>query len=161
VAPKVAAVTFVVAAALALVGGAAAAQLTLTLGTAPSFGVNLDGTDQSVPFSFTMTVTGGGSAGWNISAAATAFTAGGHSLGFPTVTGVPNSACSGSHCVDPTNGTTYPVALVASAVKIYSAAAATGQGTIPLTANLTLSVPGNAFAGAYTSTLTLAIASGP
>lgn len=160
-APKVTALALVVAAALALAGGAAAA-LSLTLGTAPSFTVNLDGTDQSVPFSFTMTVSGGSNAGWNITASATQFTVSGHTLAAPTVTGVPAGTCSGGGCADAVNLiTSYPIALTGTAQKIFSDQAGAGKGTIPLTANLTLAVPGNAFAGAYTSTLTLAIATGP
>jgi len=161
VAPKVATITVVLAAALALAGGAAAA-LSLTLGTAPSFSVNLDGTDQSVPFSFTMSISGGTNSGWNVTASATQFTASGHTLAIPTVTSVPAGACTGSSCTNAVNLiTTYPVALTGTAQKIFSDQAGAGKGTIPLTANLTLAVPGNAFAGSYTSTLTLAIASGP
>jgi hypothetical protein len=140
------------------VAGAAAA-LSLTLGTAPSFNVTLDGTDQTQPFSFTMTV-GGGNGGWNIAASATNFTIPGHSLNPPTLTGVTMTSCSGGGC-PPTNSITLPIALNASAQKIYNAASGTGKGTIGLTANLSLDIPGNAFAGSYTSTLTLSIASGP
>jgi len=161
VAPRLAALTFAVAAALALAGGAAAA-LTLTLGNAPSFNVSLDGTDQTVPFSFTMTVSGGTNSGWNVSASATQFTASGNTLGYPTVTSVPAGACTGSSCTNAVNLiSTYPIALTGSAQKIFSDQAGAGKGSIPLTANMTMSVGGNAFAGAYASTLTLTIASGP
>jgi len=159
VAPRLAALTVAVAAALALAGGAAAA-LSLALGTAPSFGVTLDGTDQTPAFSFTMTVTGGTNSGWNITASATQFTASGHTLNAPTVTSVAFDSCSGSGCT-PTNSVTWPVALTGTAQKIYNAARNTGKGTVHLTTNLTMSVPGNAFAGSYASTLTLAIATGP
>jgi hypothetical protein len=161
VAPRLTALIAVIAAALAFAGGAAAA-LSLTVGTAPSFGVSLDGTDQTVPFSFTMTVSGAVNAGWNITASATPFTASGHSLGLPTVTDVPAGTCIGSSCSNAVDLiTTYPIALTGSAQKIYSDEAYAGKGTIPLTANLTMVVGGNAFAGSYASTLTLTIATGP
>ncbi|MHB8643746.1 MAG: hypothetical protein ACYDA3_12775 [Gaiellaceae bacterium] len=158
---RLAALTVVVAAALAFVGGAAAA-LSLTLGTAPSFNVSLDGTDQTVPFSFTMTVAGANNSGWNITASATTFTASGHSLGLPTLTSIPAGACTGGGCSNAVNLTTsYPIALTGTAQKIFSDQAGSGKGTIPLTANLTIGVGGNAFAGSYASTLTLTIVSGP
>ncbi len=159
-APRLAAITFAVAAALAFAGGAAAA-LTLTFGTAPSFNVSLDGTDQTVAFSFTMTVAGGTNSGWNITASATQFTASGNTLGYPTVTGVPAGACTGSSCTNAVNLSTYPIALTGTAQKIFSDQAGAGKGSIPLTANMTMAVGGNAFAGAYASTLTLTIVSGP
>jgi WxL domain surface cell wall-binding len=159
VAPRLAALTVVIAAALAFVAGAAAA-LSLTLGTAPSFNVTLDGTDQAPAFNFTMQVSGAANAGWNITASATSFTAGAHTLNAPTVTSVALTSCTGGSCT-PTNSITWPVALTGAAQKIYNAAAGTGKGTVNLQANCTMSVPGNAFAGSYASTLTLTIATGP
>jgi hypothetical protein len=146
--------------ALVLAGEASAATLGLTIGTAPSFTVTLDGTDQTPAFSLGMTATFTNGA-FNITASATSFTVSTYALAPPTVTGVVTLACTGGGCVTPTNTiTTYPTLLTAAAQKIYSASA-TAKGTVPLTANLTLSVPGNSFSGAYVSTLTLTIVSGP
>jgi len=144
--------------ALALAGGASAA-LGLTLGTAPSFAVTLDGTDQTPAFTLGMTATGTNGA-FNVAASATAFTVGTHTLSPPTVTGVATGACTGGGCVNAVNTiASYPILLTGTAQKIYSSA--TARAAIPLTANLTLSVPGNAFSGAYQSTLTVTVASGP
>jgi hypothetical protein len=143
-------------AALVIATGAVAA-IGLTVSNF-GFTLTLDGTDQTAPFSFPMSATGTNGA-FNITASTTAFTVSGHSLGFPTLTGITTGACTGGGCQDATNTVTYPIALSTSTQKIYSTA--TAKQTIPLTANLTLSLPGNAFAGAYTSTFTLTIANGP
>jgi hypothetical protein len=145
------------AAALVLATGAAAA-----IGlTASNFGFTLTitGADQTPSFSFPMSATGTNGA-FNITASTTQFQVGGNSLGFPTLTGITTGACTGGGCQNATNTiATYPIALNGTAQKIYSTANA--KGTIPLTANLTLSLPGNAYTGAYTSTFTLTIANGP
>ena len=151
------------ASALVLATGAGAA-VSLALGAGPTFTLTLTGADQTATSSFTMTVTNTGSTGnngWNITASQTSLTSGSNSLGYSTVIGVTAGGCSGGSCSDPTNSVTYPVALSGTAVKIYNAALNTGRGTNPLTANLTLGVPGNAVAGTYTSTMTVSIASGP
>jgi hypothetical protein len=46
-------------------------------------------------------------------------------------------------------------------VKFVNAASATGAGHFTVTPTITVSVPQNSFAGTYTSTLTIAIVSGP
>lgn len=161
-APRLAALTVALAAALALAAGAVAA-LTLTLGTAPSFSVTLDGTDFTQAFSFTMQVSGATNAGWNITASSTSFSCctGTHTVNAPTLTDVAYNSCTGGGCNAPTNSVTWPIALTGTAQKIENAAANTGKGTVNLTANLTMPISGNMFAGSYTSTLTLAIVSGP
>jgi len=68
--------------------------------------------------------------------------------------------------VNPTNSIGYPVTIPAAAappapVKFYNAAATTGTGTFNITPKLRISLPANSYAGAYTSTLTFAITSGP
>ena len=148
------------AAALALaLAGEASAALGLTLGTAPSFTVTLDGTDQTPAFSFTASATGTNGA-FNVTASSTVFTAGIKTLGSPTVTGVTPGTCTGGGCVNAVNTiTSYPILLTAASQKIFSTN--TAKGTIPLTANLTMSVPGNSFTGAYVSTLTVTVVSGP
>jgi hypothetical protein len=146
--------------ALTFVAQAPAAALGLTIGTAPSFTVTLDGTDQTPTFTLDLTATSTNGA-FNITASSTSFTVGTHTLVPPTVTGVLTLACTGSSCATPTNTISpYPVLLTAAAQKLYSASA-TAKGTNPMTVNFTLSVPGNSFGGAYVSTLTLTIVSGP
>lgn len=138
----------------------ASAALALVIGTAPSFTVTLDGSDQVPVFTLGMTASGSNGA-FNVTAGATAFTVSTYTLAPPTVTGVATGACTGGGCGTPVNTiAAYPILLTAGAQKIYSASAA-AKGAIPLTANLTLAVPGNAFSGAYVSTLTLTIVSGP
>jgi hypothetical protein len=146
--------------ALAFTGQASAATLGLTIGTAPSFTVTLDGTDQTPAFTLGMTATATNGA-FNVTASATSFTVSTYTLASPTVTGLVAGACTGGGCVTPTNTiASYPVLLTAAAQKIYSAST-TAKGSIPVTANLTLSVPDNSFSSAYVRTVTLTIASGP
>ena len=77
------------------------------------------------------------------------------------------SACAGgASCVTPTNSVTYPLTVPAgstapSAVKFASAATGTGTGIFTLTPTIGVSVPANSYAGTYTSTLTIALVSGP
>jgi hypothetical protein len=148
------------AGALALAfAGESSAALGLTIGTAPTFIVTLDGTDQTPAFALGPTATGTNGA-FNITASATVFTVGTQTLVRPTVTGISTGSCTGGACIDAANTiASYPILLTAAAQKIYSTA--TAKAAIPLTASLTVSVPGNALAGAYASTLTLTIVSGP
>ncbi len=66
----------------------------------------------------------------------------------------------------PQNSVTYPVAVPAgnpapTAVKFYNAQALTGLGTFDLSTTIKIAVPANAYAGNYSSTITLAYVSGP
>ena len=65
-----------------------------------------------------------------------------------------------------TNGITYPVSVPAgsgppTAVKLFDAAANTGMGKFTITPTVGVFVPQNSYAGTYTSTVTLAIVTGP
>lgn len=149
------------------------ATLSLTTTAAPSFSDSLDAGDQTQSYTAPLTAkdtSTGSSPGWNLTITSTQFTTGG---GTPrtlattasTVVAV-SSTCAGGSCVNPTNSITYPVAVPAgstppTAVKFFNAAAKTGQGTFTVTPTVNVSVPQNAYAGTYTTTLTLAIASGP
>ena len=69
-------------------------------------------------------------------------------------------------CTLATNSVTYPYVLPAAstaptATKMYSAAANTGLGNQTVTPTWRLSVPASTFAGAYTSTWTISLVSGP
>jgi hypothetical protein len=81
------------------------------------------------------------------------------------MTGV-TSACSSGTCTNPTNAIGYPVAVPAAgtapaAVKLFNSAANTGMGIFTITPTIQVVVPQNSYAGTYTSTVTLAIVSGP
>jgi len=143
--------------------GATAASATLTAGALAFI--------NSTPSAVTLDVqdaTGSG-AGWNITATSTTFTAGSKTL--PTtatsIATAPTDACDGtSTCTLATNSTTYPYALPAAATaptatKMVDTAASTGMGDQTLTPTWSLAIPSSATAGAYTSTWTISLVSGP
>jgi hypothetical protein len=145
-------------------------SLTETTASTPSVSVTLNGTNQ-VP-TYTMNIaandqTGTGS-GWNLTVTSTRFeTAGGKffSNTASQVTGV-TSACARGTCTPPTNSITYPLTLPAgatapTAVKLFNAAANSGMGDFTVTPTVGVTIPANAYAGTYTSTITLAVASAP
>jgi putative surface cell wall-binding protein len=126
--------------------------------------------------------TGTGS-GWNITVSATTFSSGSHTLpdiaslefngNSSSLTGAaPSAACVGS-CVLPVDTTTYPVAIDTAASSpdaftIYDASPGTGTGVVALGAPSAthpigwwIQVPASAYAGSYTSTITLTLVSGP
>jgi hypothetical protein len=127
------------------------------------------------------TLTG---AGWDVTISATTFTNGAHTLpdtGTFVLTGAvssitasaaPSLACTLS-CIPPDDAVTYPVAVTTAAsspspVSVFEASADSGLGGILLGGSSAadpfgwwVKVPGNAREGAYTSTVTVAIVSGP
>ncbi len=133
--------------------------------------VTLNGNDQTTTYSLGLTVTEarGSGAGWNLAITSTTFTSGPHSLSTSasTITAAPTVACNaGSSCTNPTNSITYPVGVPAGAtapagVKFFNAAANTGMGKFTITPTVTISIPANTFAGSYTSTVSVAVVSGP
>jgi hypothetical protein len=140
----------------------------------PSFGVTLNGTDQLATYTLAASVvdarglSSGG--GWNLTITSTVFSDGaGHT--FPatasTLTGVTTSCGANSTCTQPANGITnsqlaVPAAAVPpTAVKYLNAANATGLGTIAVNGTISVAVPSSAFAGTYTSTVTVSIIAGP
>jgi hypothetical protein len=57
---------------------------------------------------------------------------------------------------------TVPAAATApTAVKLFNAAASTGLGRFTITPSINVTIPGNSYAGSYSSTLTIAAVSGP
>ena len=46
-------------------------------------------------------------------------------------------------------------------MKVFNAAANTGMGRFTITPSINVSIPGNSYAGSYTSTLTIAAVTGP
>jgi hypothetical protein len=164
--------------------------LTLTSPASLSWAATLTGNDQTAVVTVTadqqLTVNDAtaSSAGWHITVSATTFTNGTHTLpdtGTFVITGsissaaantAPSSSCATS-CTPPVDRTIYPVAVTTAstsppAATIYDAAAGGGSGAITLGGHGAadpvgwwVSVPANARAGAYTSTVTLAVVSGP
>ncbi len=137
----------------------------------PAFpSTTLNGTDQTQSDSIDIDVqdfTGTGS-GWNLQVTSTTFNDGsGHTLATTAtnITGV-SSVCDGGTCTDPTNAIGYPLTVPAgttapAASKFFNAAVNTGMGDFTVTPTLELSIPAATFAGTYTSTVTITIASGP
>jgi len=69
-------------------------------------------------------------------------------------------------CTNPTNSLSYSIGVPAAAtapaaVKFFNAAANTGMGRFTITPTIQVAIPGNSFAGSYTSTVTVAVVSGP
>ena len=149
-----------------------AGSLTLSSSATPSLSVTLNGTDQTPTYTVPMAAndeTGSGS-GWHLTITSTQFTTGGAtprtlSTSASSITAV-SASCTHGTCTNPTNGTSYPLGVPAGSspptpVTFYNAAANTGMGDFTVTPTVEVSVPANAYAGTYTSTLTLAVVSGP
>jgi hypothetical protein len=134
--------------------------------TSVSTTVTLDGFDQQATFTTTVTITGGGATGWHVTAWAPKPASGGNTLSAVYVPSQPTAgACSPGVCKKPTpTGLSWPVTLGTTsggAVKIYNAAAGTGTGTDPVSVPFTADVAANTLAGAYTTTITVAVSNGP
>lgn len=156
--------------ATATVSGAGA--LSLTHGGSATVGpVTLDGSDQTVNYTLPLTIVDarGSGAGWNATITSTTFNDGsGHTLATSasSVSGVTSSCNAGGSCTAPTNSISYPLTVPAgatapAAVKVFNAAANTGMGRFTVTPTIGVTVPGNAYAGTYSSTVTVAAVSGP
>ena len=168
-----------VIAAVALVASAAALAGTLTAtatvsGTAgvslalpsnPSITNTIDGSDQTATYSPVLGLVDarGSGAGWNLTLSATSFSDGsGHTLAPGTVTAAAQACHSGSSCTAATSsGISYPLSLSTTAAKVFNAALNSGLGKIDITPTVEVAIPGNAYAGTYTSTVTIAAATGP
>lgn len=141
------------------------AGISFSLPSGPTLSSTLDGTDQTVSYAPLLGVTDarGTGAGWNLAISATSFSDGsGHTLSPGTLTGVVAACKAGNSCTAAsTSGLTYPVVVSGSAAKFYNAAATSGLGKFDVTPTIDVSVPGNAYAGTYTSTVTLAASAGP
>jgi WxL domain surface cell wall-binding len=152
----------------------AGATLSVAGNGTPTFGLTLNGNDQTTSYTLPIQVidarglaVGGG---WNVTVTSTQFGDGaGHTLPATasTVTGVTAACHTSSTCTLPTNSVSNSnLALPAgagppTAVKFYNAATATGLGHIDANATVSVAVPANTIAATYTSTITVAIAAGP
>jgi hypothetical protein len=160
--------------------GADGVAVTLTLSSGGTLSVvdsgnanletTLDGADQSVSYTIPLTVTDqrpGKGAGWNLTITSTTFTDdANHSLAADAshITSVA-TACVG-RCSLPRDLISSPVAVPAAtlapaAVKFFDAQARSGTGVIDVAPTIAVSIPGNSYAGTYSSTLDIAISSGP
>jgi hypothetical protein len=77
-----------------------------------------------------------------------------------------SSSCATGTCTNPTNSIAYPLAVPAgasapTAVKLFNAAANSGMGKFTVTPTVQVAIPANTYAGTYTSTVTVAVVSGP
>jgi hypothetical protein len=157
--------------ATATVSAGNGGNLSLSLPSDPSISDTLDGTDQTASYSLALGLSDirGTGAGWNLTITSTTFTAtGGHTLATSasSLTGASSGCTAGGSCTSPTNAISYPLGVPAAAtaptaVKFFNAAANTGMGRFTITPSIDVAIPGNSYAGAYTSTVTIAAVSGP
>ncbi len=141
------------------------AGVSLNLPSNPSLSGTIDGTDQTVSYAPTLGVVDarGTGAGWNLQISATAFSDGaGHTLAPGTVTASAQACHPGSTCTAAANsGISLPLTISGTAAKFFNAAVNTGLGKLDVTPTVQVVIPGNAYAGTYTSTVTLAATTGP
>jgi len=141
------------------------AGISLNLPANPSISNTLDGTDQTATYAPILGLVDarGLGAGWNIQISATTFSDGaGHTLNQGQVASVAQACTVGSTCTTATSsGITYPLTIGTTAAKFFVAALNTGLGKINVTPTINVAIPGNAYAGVYTSTVTLAATTGP
>jgi len=143
---------------------AAPAAVSLSVGSATvSFASTLTGADTASSYPVSLTASNSGSTqhnSWYLTVTSTTFTSGSHVL--PTAaTSITGVTCTAACAA---NSVSYPVGVPAAptaptAVTFYNSAAANGTWTV--TPTFATTVPGNSFAGTYTSTITMAIVSGP
>jgi hypothetical protein len=150
-----------------------AGSLTEANSSTPAPSATLNGTDQIVDYTLSITVTDatGSGNGWDMTITSTQFSTGGstpHTLSTSasSITGVTSTCFASTTCTNPTNSITYPLAVPAAAtaptaVKFFNAALNSGMGKFTVTPTVAITLPANTYAGTYSSTITLAIASGP
>jgi hypothetical protein len=145
-----------------------------TPGTVTFPATALNGQNKAVNFQQPLDIadaTGSG-AGWNITATSSLFkTTSGNTLpaGATTVGSAPATPACDTNVTCTVGGNTtvaFPYTLPAAstaplATKLYNAPANTGMGDQTVSPTWTLAIPGNAYAGSYTSTWTLSLVSGP
>lgn len=185
------AVTCVAPASCAMTGtvGLTAGTLSLTTSGSLNWSGTLTGASQSLVDTtpgdqqYTVVDATGTGNGWHVTISATTFTNGAST--FPdtgtfstngstssiTSTNAPSATCTGSCTLPDDSAISYPIAITTAAtspvpVTIYDAKANTGLGTVvigntPNPVGWWVNVPGNASAGAYTSTITMTVISGP
>jgi hypothetical protein len=153
----------------------AGTTLSVAGGTPPTFNATLNGVDQTVNYTLPVVVVDsrGGTLGWNLTVTSTTFTDGsagvGHSFApnASTISSVTPTCAAGSTCLLPINNVANANLGLPGAsgtpVKYFNAssAAGAGRGTINVDATVAVLIPANVFAGSFTSTVTVAVSSGP
>lgn len=134
--------------------------------------VTLNGKDQTASYSLPITVsdTRASPAGWHLTITSTQFSTSGatryqlsqYASQIVAITAVCNA---GSTCTNPSNGIVNPLTVPAGVgqlpISFYQAIPYTGMGTFTVSPTINVLVPSNTYAGNYTSTITLAVVSGP
>ncbi|HEX4680570.1 MAG TPA: WxL domain-containing protein [Gaiellaceae bacterium] len=141
-----------------------AAGMSMSLPSSPSMTDTLDGTDHVVSWSALLGIVDarGTGAGWNLTVSATTFSDGASHTLPPGAVAIVNSTCAGgSACTGATNSITYPITLSGTPAKFFNASGDSGMGEVNVTPSVDVAIPGNAYAGIYTSTVTLGAVSGP
>ena len=130
--------------------------------------VTLDGgvdQDVTVTLPFSVTDARGSGDGWRLTVTSDGVRQGGDPLpgSAARIAGVTAACAVGDPCTLPTDDVPYPLGVPVgpAPVRFFSAAAGTGLGTTLLEAALVLTLPANALAADYATTLTLAHAAGP
>lgn len=161
--------------------------LALTSPVSLGWTATLDGGDLTVPDTaaadqrLTVSDQTGTGAGWHVTVAATTFANGAYTLpaadtleltgstSAATTGSAPSASCATS-CVPPDDTVTYPVTITTATsspppADIYRATADSGLGVVtigvPSPAGWWVTIPGDARAGSYISTLTVTVVSGP
>jgi WxL domain surface cell wall-binding len=160
-------------ATVAITGGSLSETGPSTVSATP---VTLTGDDQTTSYALGLTVNDprGNAAGWNLTITSTTFTGTTSSSNqlsttASSINAAPTVVCSGvgGHCTSPdNNGVTYPVGVPAAAtaptaVKFFDASSGHGLGKFTITPTITISIPANTIADTYTSTVSVAVVSGP
>lgn len=139
--------------------------------------VTLDGTDKTTSYTLGINVndnTGSGN-GWNLTITSTQFDTAancgsGHTLdtGASTVTNATPATNGTGTYTSPSNSVSYAALTVPAAcpsaptpVEIFNAASGSGLGQFTITPTIQIAIPANTYAGTYTSTVTIALNTGP
>jgi hypothetical protein len=150
----------------------ARAALSLAMSAVPTFAVTLDGTDQAATYALPLSVgdTTGTGAGWHLAVTSTPFSTGGVTPRLLPETAssitAATASCALAPCTDPLNTVAVPRTIPAGptppeARTFFNAEANSGMGEFTITASVRVTVPANAYAGTYTSELTVSVVSGP
>jgi hypothetical protein len=138
-----------------------------------SWSTALSGYDQSLSTSSPVVVQDTVGAGWSVTASSTILSSGSGTLPEIQVNGstsssssavAPAATCTGGTgaCILPSgNSVSYPLPVASSATTVYEANRATGADGVSLALVWWVGVPANAFAGTYSATLSISVASGP
>ena len=130
----------------------------------------LNGRDQTLSYKLTFTLNNTTTVGWHVTLASTLFTTSSlHKHTLPetalSVTGL-SAVCQSASCNPVNNKIRYPVLVPAGnaaphTVTFYdSTGNNTGTGSFTVTVSINVLVPGNAYAGTYTGTITITLIAG-